>query len=77
MESVRRIALARGECAQAIVEGMRDVLLARHPAVPLPMIDSAVATLETDDHPQPPSPGVVRRFARRFGFGSVDREDAP
>lgn len=77
MESVRRIALARGECAQAIGEDMRDVLLARHPALPLPMIGGAVASLQSEGRPQPPRPRAVRRFARRLGFGSVYKEDAP
>ncbi|MBR0652753.1 hypothetical protein GXW78_24060 [Roseomonas terrae] len=77
LDQVRQIAVARGDTAQTVTEDMRAVLLAWHPALPLPMIDSVVAMLEADTQPNPPQHRVVRRFARRLGFRSAAGDDAP
>jgi len=77
MENVRRLSVARGGSAEAVSEDLRAVLLARHPALPFPMIDSAVSALEADARPHPPHHRVVRRFARRLGFRLAQEDDAP
>lgn len=77
LEQVRQMALTRGDTAQDVTDDMRSVLLARHPALPLPMIDSAVAALHDAEGGEPPRHRVVRRFARRLGFRSAAGDDAP
>lgn len=76
MEHVRDAALARGCGAGAVAEDVRAVLLARHPALPLAMIDGAVAAMlgESEGNAAPPRPRAVRRVGRRVGFGKVHRE---
>jgi hypothetical protein len=77
LNTVRRIAVARGDAPQAVTEDMRAVLLAWHPALPLPMIADAIAEMEAGTQPYPPQHRVVRRFARRLGFRSAAGDDAP
>lgn len=76
MQDVREAALARGCGARAVAEDVRTVLLARHPALPLAMIDNAVAELvgERGADAATPRHRVVRRIGRRVGFGKVHRE---
>jgi hypothetical protein len=75
LENVRHLSLARGSTAEAAREDMRAALLARYPALPLSMIDSAVSALEAAARSQPPHHRAVRRFARRLGFRFA-REDS-
>ena len=76
MEHVREVALARGCGAGAVAEDVRAVLLARHPALPLAMIDGAVAEMlgEREGNTAQPRPRAVRWVGRRAGFGKVHRE---
>jgi hypothetical protein len=77
MDHVRRIALARGDAAPAAAEDMRAVLLARHPALPMPLMDHAVAALGKGARPEPPRHRVVRRLAQRLGLRRVLAENDP
>jgi hypothetical protein len=78
MAQIREAATARGDAPPAVSDDMRAVLLARHPALPLTMIDSAVAALHEAGRPGPPRHQAVRRFARRLGFRLANEgEEAP
>jgi hypothetical protein len=66
MDHVRRVALARGNTAQAAADDVREVVLARYPALPLTLIDGAVEASGERGQPEAPRHLVVRRFARRL-----------
>jgi hypothetical protein len=77
MDHVRRVAFARGDTPQAAADDVREVLLARHPALPLTLIDGAVEASGEGAQPEPPRHRVVRRFARRLWTLRGPKGDTP